>query len=241
MLTHTLNLCSIYGIFHCFYIMWSLQPGVLTTHSHVTTQNVSPNWTQSATSSQTAQTDLMKLIVVNDAWDLKFHYWPIKLHYSVVFQILWLKKKSVCFKQTAAKYTDTGRSYCYFEVAAVPVRKAFNFSPLSHHPSFSLSLWYTSCHGESNRRWWGCSARGAAMAGQSEVVWPSHLRSHHYQRTLACQRSTLLWKVGSNDFQVTCELFINLPKSVITQRQGKHLVNRKLNPNIIVLLSFLHV
>lgn len=145
------------------------------------------------------------------------------------------KKKN----QSAAKYTGTGRSYCYFEVTAVPVRKTFNFSPLSHHPSFSLSLWYTSCHGESNRRWWGCSARGAAVAGQSEAVWPSHLRSHHYQRTLACQCSTLLWKVGSNE--VTCELFMNLPKSVITQRQGKHFVNRKLNPNVIVLLSFLHV
>lgn len=62
---------------------------------------------------------------------------------------------------------------------------------------FPLSLWYTSRHGESGSGRGGRSARGAAMAGQSEAPWTAHLWSLHHQWTLAGQRSTLLWEVGS--------------------------------------------
>lgn len=47
--------------------MLCLQPGVLTTPSHVTTENASPKGTQSATLSQTVQMAPMRLFVVNNA------------------------------------------------------------------------------------------------------------------------------------------------------------------------------
>lgn len=59
-----------------------------------------------------------------------------------------------------------------------------------------IRLWHTSSHGESNSGRWGCSARGAALAGQSAVPLAAHLWSLHSQWALACQCSSLLSRVG---------------------------------------------
>lgn len=81
--------------------------------------------------------------------------------------------------------------------------KKHHFTILSLAKPFLLSLWDSSCDGESCSGRWGCPTRGATMAGQSEAPRTPHVWSLYHQRALAGQCSTLLRKVGSEDHSQT--------------------------------------